>query len=332
VDFQPVDRAADSFQRGVTPDQLTALARRAFGPDTQVRSAVELGGGLYNNTYRVALAGQPPVILRIAPEPGRQSRTERALMRNEHAALPHFAPIAALLPRTLFADFTHQLIGRDHLWQTLLPGVSAAQALASYPASERPGFTGQLGALTAQVHAVRGDRFGPVAGPTFTTWSEALLAGLSDTAADLADAGLDTTDLRAIIDVAHQGRAVLDEVTEPRLLHGDLWVPNVLLAPDSPRPRIVGVLDHDRAWWGDPAADWTNHLIARRPDPERAAFHASYRPPAADPGARWRELVYRARHTAAICLERHRLGKRDRIPDSYRELGELRDALAGRHW
>lgn len=329
--FQPVDRAADSFQRGLTPDQLTALARRAFGPDTRVLSAVELGGGLYNNTYRVELAGQPPVILRVAPEPARQSRTERALMRNEHAALPHFAPIAALLPRTLFADFTHQLIGRDHLWQTLLPGVSAAAALASYPAGERVGFTGQLGALTAQVHAVRGDRFGPVAGPGHATWGEALLAGLTDTAADLTDAGLDTTDLRAVIDLADRDRAVLDEVTEPRLLHGDLWVPNVLLAPDEPRPRIVGVLDHDRAWWGDPAADWTNFLVARRPDTERAAFAQTCGPPADDPGARWRELVYRARHTTAICLERHRLGKHHRIPDTYHELRALRVALAGRH-
>jgi hypothetical protein len=67
------------------------MAHRAFGR-TDIAAAAELAGGLYNTTYRVQPTGQPPVILRVAPRPARQSRVERALMRNEHAALPWFAP------------------------------------------------------------------------------------------------------------------------------------------------------------------------------------------------------------------------------------------------
>lgn len=43
-------------------------------------------------------------------KPGRQSRSERALMRNEHTSLPFFAPIAAMMPRTLFMDWTRKIV------------------------------------------------------------------------------------------------------------------------------------------------------------------------------------------------------------------------------
>ncbi len=55
-------------------------------------------------------------------------------MRNEHASIPYLAGIAELIPRTLTADFTHQLIGREHLFQTHLDGVQASVTLGRHPA------------------------------------------------------------------------------------------------------------------------------------------------------------------------------------------------------
>ncbi|CAL9675435.1 hypothetical protein [Streptomyces sp. enrichment culture] len=40
---------------------------------------------------------------------------------------------------------------------------------------------------------------------------------------------------------------MLDEVTEPRLLTGDLWTVNCLLDRVAAEPVITGVLDFDRA-------------------------------------------------------------------------------------
>jgi hypothetical protein len=104
----------------------------------EVVSAVELSGGLYNNTYRVEIGEDRPVILRVAPEPGRQSRVERALMRNEHTSLPFFAPIAAMMPRTLFVDWTREIVGRDYLVQTMLDG-GCPHRLACLPIPGRSG-------------------------------------------------------------------------------------------------------------------------------------------------------------------------------------------------
>jgi hypothetical protein len=44
-------------------------------------------------------------------------------MPNEFATLPYLAPISPLTPRLIAADFTHEVIERDVMVQTLLDGV-----------------------------------------------------------------------------------------------------------------------------------------------------------------------------------------------------------------
>lgn len=50
-----------------------------------------------------------------------------------------------------------------------------------------------------------------------------VIASLEEIADDLDGAGLDAADVRKVAAVAAHDRAVLDEITEPRLLTGDLW-------------------------------------------------------------------------------------------------------------
>ncbi|WP_328607980.1 aminoglycoside phosphotransferase family protein [Amycolatopsis sp. NBC_00345] len=327
VDFRPKDRAPDSSQQQLTARQVEELCHRAFGAGTQVRSATELGLGSYNTTYRVEL-DMGPVILRVAPEPARQTRIEREFMRNEYLVAPYFAPIAPLLPRTLAADFTHQAIGRDHVFQAVLDGLPVPEVLPTYERAEHGPYFRQLGTITRAIHDVRGPGFGVVAGPHFARWSEALVAYFADNAADVEDAGLDASDLREVGKHASQDAGLLDEITEPRLLHGDLWHANVMLAPDL---TITGVYDHDRSWWGDPAADWTIRLASAKPGTERDAFWDTYGSPDPSPESRRRALYYRARHVGAVRLERHRLGKDGRLAESYTELAEVLDQLRRGH-
>jgi hypothetical protein len=61
--------------------------------------------------------------------------------------------------------------------------VPAAERLGASPRTTWPGFLRQLGEVARTIHAVRGPYFGPVAGPGYTTWSEALTASFTDIAA-----------------------------------------------------------------------------------------------------------------------------------------------------
>ncbi|WKX68677.1 phosphotransferase family protein [Streptomyces sp. XD-27] len=323
MSYRPIQRESGAFQQPVTEDEIDAMCRRAFGPGTEVVSAVELGDGYYNNTFRVEIGARRPVILRVAPDPARQTRAEPELMRNEHASIPYLAPIASLLPRTLVVDFTHDVIGRDYLFQTLLDGVPAPEGLHAYPRTEWRPFFRRLGEIARSIHSVRGTGFGRVAGPAHATWSHALFAWFEDVAADLTDAGLDAEDIGLVVKLADRNRAVLDAIDGPRLLHGDLWVGNTMVAPGAPEPTINGVFDCDRIWWGDPEADWPIYLARRRPGTERDAFWEGYGPVGTTPEARWRSLVYQARHAAALRVEYHRFGWQKETAETYSEMQEL---------
>ncbi|BCY11498.1 phosphotransferase family protein [Actinoplanes sp. L3-i22] len=321
-----LERRADAFQQPVGAAEIQAVGVRVFGPAARLVSAVELGLGMYNNTYRLTVEGQEhDVVLRVAPEPGRQFRSERQLMRNEYATLPWLSPIAPLLPRVIAADWSHEVIGRDWMVETLVAGVPAAgpDGLVAYPRESWRGFYRQIGAVTAKVHAVRGPHFGPIGGPGFASWSQALAAAFADIVADVEGCGLDAADLRAVAAAAAGRAEVLDRITEPRLLAGDLWTVNLMLAEGAPEPTISGVLDLDRTLWGDPAADWTIRMALAKPGTDRDAFWAddSYGPMDRSPEARWRAQVYEARHLGAIRLECHRLGDAEGVQNTYREMG-----------
>ena len=324
MEYVPVARASGAFQQPVPAADIEAMCRRAFGPGTSLASAIELGGGWYNTTYQVTLAGaDQPVILRVAPVPGRQFRIERELMRGEHAVLPFLAPISPLIPRTLAADFTHDVIGRDYLFQTLLPGVPGPEGLGAYPIERHGALYRQLGEITRLIHRVRGVRFGPVAGAGHASWSEAIVAYFTDLAADLDDLGLDSRDVRQLAEAAGRDRSVLDEVTVPRLLHGDLWTVNVMLDPGADEPVICGVFDNDRGFWGDPEADWPVYLAGLKPGSARDAFWDGYGVRPSGAAAARRALYYQARHIGAIRLELHRLGKADQVPQTYERMHGL---------
>ncbi|WP_225829173.1 hypothetical protein [Streptomyces naphthomycinicus] len=153
----------------------------------------------------------------------------------------------------------------------------------------------------------------------------AVIASLEQIATDLDGAGLEAADVRKVAAVAAHDRAVLDEVTEPRLPAGDLWTVNALMDPAAAEPVITGVLDFDRTWFGDPAADWTIRMARVKAD-ERTAFWEFYGALDQAPAAVRRARVYEARNLGAIRLERHRLAKADAVRESS---GAMAEVLAG---
>lgn len=331
MEFHPIERAAEAFQQGIRAEEIEAITLRALGRDARVESAVELGNGSYNNTYLITLAGeQPPVILRVAPEPARQFRSERQFMRNEYASVPWLAAIADLMPRVIAADWSHAVIDRDWMVQSLLGGVPAAgpRGLDAYPRPAWTGFYRQLGTIARRIHRVRGPHFGPITGPGYATWSQALTASLETIALDAEGAGLDAADLRKAAELAADRHLLLDEITEPRMLSGDLWTVNVMLADGAPEPTITGVLDLDRTSWGDPAADWTIRMALSKPGTERDVIWTqdSYGPIDRSPAAQWRAHLYEARHLGTLRLEYFRHGDADGVQGTY---DGLATALAG---
>ena len=333
MEFLPIEQPASAANpNSLTADDIRAMCQRAFGSDAQILSVRELGGGTFNTTFLITLADQQ-VILRIAPPPTAELEWhEQWLMRREQNIQPFFASLGTLMPRTLMADFTHQVVPRDYVFQTYLVGERWEDIADSLAPEEELALWDQFGRITKTIHSTAGKTFGgPHPMPEFPTWSQTILDRLERTIRAMTEARLELTDIHVVLEIVQKNTALLDRIQQPHLLHGDLWLFNLLIQRSPTEPNIVGVLDADRAWWGDPLADWTMFVLAMSASPETQQFHErfwqAYGGRTQTAGTVFRIKVYEALHvgTALVWAIRHQ--DHDTVARGKRDLSEIATLL-----
>lgn len=275
------------------------MCQRGFGSKIHIKSIQELGGGTFNTTYLITFTDQLKIILRISPpQTANVLWDEALLMRREHSMQPFFAPVAALMPKTLLVDFTHQIIDRDYIFQTCIEGERWDDVVDELTSEENNILWDQYGKITRQIHNVHGETFGlPLPGFQFPLWSQTVMDRLERILQSAKDHELGVPHLAQILELVRAHPGPLDEIQVARLLHGDLWLFNLLIARGEHEPAIVGILDADRAWWGDPMADWTMFILAHAEREEgHSHFWQAYGQREDTPAARFRASVYDAMH------------------------------------
>ena len=215
---------------------------------------------------------------------------ERDIMTTEVAALELVRKRTTVpVPQVLWSDTScvrlpSALFVMEHcageLLSTIRPSLDAAQQQV---------VDAQLAGFLRQMNAITNPTFGlpaPTA-PRFTRWSEAFLQLMDDALTDGQAASVDLPvsyeTLRAVV---RDHIDVLDEVTEPCFVHWDLWDPNVFVEPNT--LEVVGVIDFERALWGDPLME--GQFFSKIGD---ATFLDAYGVPMlSTPGAVRRRLLY----------------------------------------
>jgi len=322
ISFSEVERDAQAFQQSVSLKHIQTVCREAFGHSTRIVSVTEMDDGQFNNTYVIYLEDRRPVILRVAPSPERCIFWhEQELMRREVVMQYCLSPLASLLQAVLVADFTHRIIERDYLFKTYVPGVLWSKIERDFSEEEHNSLWREFGRLVKEISRIQGETFGVVAGgPKFSRWSLAILDWLERTTGDAQSMYMDTSRLERLLTIVRENTHFLDEVTTPRLLHGDLWTFNLLVERKESGPSIVAVLDADRGSWGDPLADWTFFLLGRASKREQALFWEVYGRPEQTQAVQFRAHVYRGLHNGKILS----VAKRD---GNERAVGKAYDAL-----
>ncbi|WP_052848960.1 phosphotransferase family protein [Streptomyces avicenniae] len=237
-----------------TPDVLRAMVARAYGPGRVPEGegwAEELGHGWFNVAYRIRLRDGEEVVLKIAPPPGVEVMTyERGAMRTELATIDLIRKHTSVpVPAVHFADTSHELCDADYFFMPFVHGDNLGIVGGDLSDAARAAYMEQLGAANRELNGIRGDAFGPLAGPGDPSWRRVFTGMVETVLRDGERRGVDLghayDEVRAVL-AAHA--ASLDEVTEPRLVEWDLWDSNVLIRDG----RIACVIDHERAFWGDP--------------------------------------------------------------------------------
>ena len=97
-------------------------------------------------------------------------------------------------------------------------------------------------------------------------------------------------------------------------------------------PTITGVLDVERACWGDPLADWIMFLLDIRSNETEwqhqiSAFNNGYGKSESSRSTRFRQEVYKAMHIGTSVIWATRNGDAESILRARRELGEIAQVL-----
>lgn len=277
-------------------DALRAMVARAYGPDQVPEGemsewATEFGNGWFNVAYRICLRDGAEVVLKIAPPPGVEVLSyERGAMATELAALALIAEHTGVpVPAVHHADTTRELCDADYFFMPFIEGDNLALVRDKLADAERHAYGEALGAANRELNGIRGAAFGRLTGPAHPTWRSFFTSLVEDILGDGerrdVELGYGYDAVRATL---AEHAPVLDEVTEPRFVEWDLWPGNVLVRDGG----IAAVIDHERAFFGDPFAEH-GFLGVHLPDfGDPSAFLRGYGRAPVTPGETTRVLLY----------------------------------------
>lgn len=226
-----------------------------FGTQHPMSAYTELTDGMYNAAYLIELAGGLKTVLKVAPSDAvKVLRYEKGIMGAEVDVLRLLrARTDVPVPDVFAYDTSRRLLDNDYYLMSYVPGVSLFKLRRSLSAKERHAVDFHTGQYLRQINSIEGRAFGCFAQSEHrrATWRDAFDTMVRDVLQDGHDAGVELplpyADIHARL-AAHF--ACLEHVTVPALVHWDLWDGNIFIDPET--KAITGILDCERALWGDP--------------------------------------------------------------------------------
>jgi aminoglycoside phosphotransferase (APT) family kinase protein len=238
------------------PEAVVERVRELLAPLGPVLGIEPLSGGLFATAFRVVLGDGTAAVVKIAPADSSRLLTyEYDLMRAEALVYDMAEDRPELLmPRLLWTDFTRTVLDDDVIVASFLPGEIWDRAgfgsVADDPRAARA--QRDLGRLMARLHTTTGPHFGYLVDDsplTAQTWPRAFELIVEALICDAARWAIDLP-VERIRDALARHHDALAEVERPSLIHHDLWPGNLFVDPAT--GELVGVIDPERALWGDP--------------------------------------------------------------------------------
>jgi aminoglycoside phosphotransferase (APT) family kinase protein len=236
----------------ISEDQASELASGLLN-ENGLR-ARQTGKGVSSEVFHVE-NGESEYILRVGPPDDLLTIFyEYRMMRQEpHVHQRILAETQVPVPAILAHDFSRQRIDRDFLIMPLVEGETLGDASLS-PARRQQALR-EWGRHIRQIHGIidTQGRYGYFGGHKCMepqpTWREAFALMYRKLLGDAVSCGVyeeDTAD--SSMELLEENLSVFGNCDAPSLLHGDIWVSNLMVAPDG---AVTAVIDFNRACWGD---------------------------------------------------------------------------------
>jgi len=212
--------------------------------------------GKFNTSWFVRDAAGREWVLRIAPlDDAEFVFYERNMMRQEpelHALLRRRTSVP--VPRIVVYDGTRRLLDRDFLIMERLPG----RPLAEVYDVDVDDVYRQVGRYLAEVHSLTASAYGYLGAhrpmPPCDDWVTAFRIMWGKLVADVVRTGwYDAQEEKTLLMLLDRYESVFDRPVPASLLHMDVWSQNILVDGAG---RVTGLVDWDRALWGDPEIEF----------------------------------------------------------------------------
>ena len=248
--------------------------------------------GKFNTSFRIT-AADLDIVLRIAPpDDAGFLFYERNMMAQEpplHALIAERTDIP--VARILAYDTGRDVVAHDYLIMEALPGAPLSEAVGLGRHGLADIFR-QVGRCLAQAHAILGDAYGYV-GPhrpmeSQANWTDAFHIMWKKLIDDIAACdGYSAGEADAMRRLLDHWLDVFRHEVQPSLLHMDVWHQNIMVDAAA---GLTGLIDWDRALWGDPEIEfavldycgvsvpefWEGYGRARDESPEARVRHCFY--------------------------------------------------------
>jgi aminoglycoside phosphotransferase (APT) family kinase protein len=210
--------------------------------------------GRFNTGFFVR-AGEREYVIRFAPPDDSDFLFyERKMMRQEpgiHSLVLQKTSVP--VPRIIAFDESREVIGRDYIIMEKLPGAP----LSERPCADFDAVFREVGAALSEVHKITSGKYGYLGEhrpmEPQDSWQEAFTLMWESLLEDVEKTGQYSADDRLFMSGLLKSLAgVFDRNVPASLLHMDIWAENLLVSGGS----LSGVLDWDRALWGDPEIEF----------------------------------------------------------------------------
>ena len=274
--------------------QIIEIVEAEFNTAVSVNDITPLITGWFNTAYAIQMPSNfPDMVLRIAPPPEVRVLTyEKELMRREvklHLQLQDLDTIP--VPKICAYNFEHNIIPQDYMFVAKLSGLSLDQLNDQFPEAERDQIYMALGQACNDINKIIGEQFGYV-GTTLAanSWPEAFAKMVNALLEDGKDLDVQLpVPIDEVYSLFEDLVPILPAIERPYLNHFDIWLPNIFVIQENGRWQIEGIIDWERAFFGDPEADT---VIANNPFGD--AFWQGYgRKPKSSPAQQKRLALYR---------------------------------------
>jgi aminoglycoside phosphotransferase (APT) family kinase protein len=261
-------------KRNIDVGTARQMVAAAFGPDAAIRRYDDLRDGFFNAAYQIDLVSGQRVVLKVAPPADvRVLRYESGILRTEVEMLRLVAEHTNVpVPAVYYHDDARTLIDGEYFLMSFVTGEAYHHVREAYTPQRREMVEQTVGGYLREINSIEGPFFGypTMAGQQFRTWRAAFLAMFDNLLQDGIDMNVELPlgyDLlrRQVEHVA----PVLDAVRTPRLVHWDLWDGNIFVEPKT--GLITGLIDFERALWGDPLMEFQYRTFETSP-----AYEAGY--------------------------------------------------------